>query len=169
MSWPSTRLRTVTLLKAVTMPRQLKYTGKSPRWAGATITGTAKLPGPAAPFPLPGAPGAAEVAAWLAARELRKYQMPTAITPRMRIQSHQRVLVGVVLRGPSTSRAPGSGRFMDLIWPIRSLLLSTAFVRGELFNPGHHARSMRLPRLTCQPAGHTAYAQIRRILEAKGY
>src|SRR6267143_627607 len=134
MSWPSTRLRTVTVLKAVTVPRPLKYTGKSPRWAVATITGTTKPPAPAPPRPLAAAPGAAESAAWLEERAPRKYQTPTAITPRMRIQSHQRALAGVVLRGAST---PGSGRSMDLSWPIRSLLLHTTLVQGSLSKAGH--------------------------------
>src|ERR1700674_718935 len=111
----------------------------SPRWAVATITGTTKPPepAPAPPFPLLAAPGAAESAAWLEERAPRKYQTPTAITPRMRIQSHQRGLECVLLRGAPTPRAPGSGRSMDLSWPIRSLLLDTKLVQGSLSNAGH--------------------------------
>src|SRR6267143_3537018 len=131
MSWPSTRLRTVTVLKAVTVPRPLKYTGKSPRWAVATITGTRKAPAPPRPLAAAAAPGATELAAWLEERVPRKYQTLTAITPRMRIQSHQRALAGVLLRGASTPRAPGSGRSMDLSWSIRALLLDSTLVQGS--------------------------------------
>src|SRR6266478_2793556 len=145
MSWPSTRLRTVTVLKAVTVPRPLKYTRKSPRCAVATITGTTKPPAPAPPRPLAAAPRAAESAAWLEERAPRKYQTPTAITPRIRIQSHQRALERVELRGASTPRAPGSGRSMDLSWPIRSLLLDSTLVQDSLSNAGHSPYSQATP------------------------
>ncbi len=42
INWPSTRLRTVTVFKAVTVPSPVRYTSRSPFLAAAPATGTAR-------------------------------------------------------------------------------------------------------------------------------
>src|SRR3984893_16812730 len=123
MSWPSTRLRTVTVLNAVTVPRPLKYTGRSPRWAVATTTGTTNPPpAPWRPCPLPPPPGAPGPCASVLVRDPRKYQKPTAMRTAKATTHTQRWPFDPGSR--PTGRSPegiGPGG-LALKWPIHMLL-----------------------------------------------
>src|SRR5882762_2590930 len=124
--WPSTRLRTVTVLKAVTVPRPLKYTGRSPRWALATTTGTTKPPAPApcrpGPLPVLAPPAPPGPCASVLERDPRKYQKATAMTTAKATIHNQ--------RWPFEPDSPPRGRSPDgfgpiglaLKWPIHMLL-----------------------------------------------
>src|ERR1039457_6528147 len=78
--WPSTRLFTVTVLRAVTEPNPRRYTGMSPWVTLATTTGTAFLP----PLPLlpPDPEEAATACAGLPVKYSRKYQAAPPRRPK---------------------------------------------------------------------------------------
>src|SRR5205814_9970481 len=117
------RLRSVTVVRGVTVPRRWRWTGRSPRCAAATATGTRKLPIPAAPpRPLPDVAGREGSAASLVIREPRKYQMPTTMPAMTTTQSHQRLFEGLAGDASVAEWLPGSRRSIDLSCPIHSLL-----------------------------------------------
>src|SRR6516164_7638703 len=94
MIWPSTRLRTVTVLKAVTLPSPLKKTGRSPFCAVETTTGMEKFAGRPVPPPLPAAAGAplGPAEAELACEPWpRKYQIPAPTRTRRTTQIQLRL------------------------------------------------------------------------------
>src|ERR1700722_5732553 len=80
-----------------------------------------------------------------------------ATTARTTIQSHQRLLA---LAGGAAeeSRAPGSGRSIELSWPIRSLLLVKS--TGRVILPGQSSGGTHwgIPR---QPFERTAKDSLR--------
>ena len=122
--WPSTRLRTVTVLNAVTVPSPLKYTGRSPRCALATTTGTANPapPPPWRPCPLPPPAGAPGPWASILARDPRKYQTPTAITSTKPMIHSQRWPLEPVSRSRRGSPEGSGPAGLALKWPIHMLL-----------------------------------------------
>src|SRR5271167_1013456 len=81
--------------------------------------------------------------------------MPTAITPRMTIHSHQRLLAGSVAED---SRVPRSGSSMESRWPIRSLLSvkgNKAWFRVSLPGKTLGAIHLRFPAEHLEPTGKT--------------
>src|SRR5262249_47105413 len=96
-SWPSTRLLTVTVLKAVTVPSPVRYTGISPCRAVAATTGTAG----AGAFVIEAGP-ACVPGSWKT-----RYALAPITPSNTNSQSHQRCRGGAA--AGSESAACGSG------------------------------------------------------------
>src|SRR5438477_794499 len=95
-SWPSTRLRTVTVLSAVTEPRAVRETGRSPARAAAVTTGVARGPGAAEAPPVfrPGGPLPGRVSA---------YAPPARTQPMITTTTHVRAERRITPRIPQAA------------------------------------------------------------------
>src|SRR6266404_6409932 len=167
---PSTRLCTVTVLNAVTVPSPLKYTGRSPRCAVATTTGTTNPPAPAPcrPCPLPDPPGAAGPCASVLACDPRKYQKPTApIAAKAMIHNQWPFDAGSRRTGRSPEGSGPAG--LALKWPIHTLL-RWIVVRASMPLARNWGKRQEAPVDWPNPYRTTLLIRrIGRLAEGKGY
>src|ERR1700726_2407883 len=169
--WPSTRLRTVTVLNAVTVPSPLKYTGRSPRIAFATTTGTTNpaAPPPWRPCPLPPPPGVPGPCASVLACDPRKYQTPMAIRTAKPMIHNQRWPLAPGSR-PRRGSPEGFGPAgLAFKWPIH-MLLNCREMRASLPLARHFGGDARRLQLPAKAYRETLLIpRIGRLKGGKGY